>query len=508
MFSPSLSDNSEPQCGAGIQPRLVPAWRRGASLLAIVLVLQMLALIPMLVSNAMDGIRNEFGTDGGGWVTMAFVLVGAAAAPLIGTLADLHGKRRLMLICLALSAFGALLSAAAVGIGMLIVGRGLSGLLVPCLFLSYSLIRDVFPPKTIALAVSVVTTMIGLAAIVAPFLTEWLLDAGSVRAVFWFSAVVLGVLACAVALTTPESPVRLHARGYGVGSVVLGAGLAFGLIGVSRGATHGWATLSTVAFLATGAALIIVWSITATATKDGLIALRIWRRRPVILTATAAGLGYAVAGLYTILLPMLTMIPAMLGLGYGFGADAKGAAAFHVPLGAMTVVGGLLVGLLVGRFKVEPRLTAVAGLATVTLGCALSAPYHHSETVLMSVAGLVGLGVGLTYASTPNLLIAALPPQLQATGAALTGIFQSVVPAIAPIVVFAVLNGSHAAELSPAITAMLNGQILYTDTGITVAFLIAAAIAFLGVITALFLPRTGEQIDIDSVLPRDSGALR
>ncbi|MFI5718121.1 hypothetical protein [Nocardia sp. NPDC051750] len=74
------------------------------------------------------------------------------------------------------------------------------------------------------------------------------------------------------------------------------------------------------------------------------------------------------------------------------------------------------------------------------------------------------------------------------------------IPAIGPIIVFAVLNGSYAAEFPPAIAAMLNGQVLYTDTGITVGFLIAAAVAFLGVLAVLFLPCTGEQIEIDAIL--------
>ncbi|MEV0856376.1 MFS transporter [Nocardia fluminea] len=500
MFSHTLSDDAEPRSGIHGEPsRPGWTWRYAVSLATIVLVLELLAISPLMVSIAMPAIETHFDTDGGGWVMMSFVLVGAATAPLIGKLADLHGKRRMLLICIVLSAFGSILSAIATGIAMLIVGRGVSGLLVACLFLSYSLIRDVFPPRTIALAVSIVTTMIGLATIVTPFLTEWLLDAYGFRGVFWFSSIVLGVLAVAVALTTAESSVRLHARVHGVGAVVLGAGVASGLIGVSRGPAHGWSAASTLAFLGAGAALVIIWSTTATATEDALIDMRVWRRHPVILTAAAAGFGCAVAGLFTMLLPMLTMVPAMLGLGYGFGVDAKGVNVFQAPLGVMTVVGGLIVGGLVGRGAVKPRLTAVVGMAVVTVGCALTAYYHHSEPGLMVLAGLVGLGVGLTYASTPNLLIAAVPPQLQATAAALIGVFQAVVPAVVPIVVFAVMNGSHAAELPPLITKMLNGAVVYTDSGFTVGFLIAAALAFLGLVTTLLLPRTIEQISVDSI---------
>ena len=86
--------------------------------------------------------------------------------------------------------------------------------------------------------------------------------------------------------------------------------------------------------------------VSAATMKEPLIDLKVLRRRPVILTATAAGFIYGVSGLYTMLLPMMVMTPAIMGLGYGFGVDAEGFAVFQAPIGAMTVVGGLIVGVL------------------------------------------------------------------------------------------------------------------------------------------------------------------
>ncbi|MFD6354231.1 MFS transporter [Nocardia tengchongensis] len=508
MSSYALSDGAEPHSDPpGAQPLRAPSgwtWRSALSLATIVLVLETVAIHPLLVTSAMPAIKSHFDLTGSGWILTSFVLVGAAAAPLAGKLADLHGKRRMLLICMALGACGSLVSAAATGVWVLVLGRSLSGLLVPCLFLGYSLIRDIFPPKTIALAVSISATATSLAVVAATHVTEWLVDAQGFRAVFWVTAIVLGVLAIALTLTTPESPVRLDIRVRGIGAVIVGAALASALIGVSRGPVHGWSAASTLVFLAIAAALFALWLITAKTTEDALIDRRLWRRRPVVLTAVTAGLGYAVVGTYTMLLPMLTMVPAMLGLGYGFGVDAKGVSTFQAPLAVMTIIGGLVVGALVGRGAVEPRLTAMAGMVATTAGCALTAYSHHSEHRLMVFAAVVGLGVGLTYASIPNLLIEAVPAQVQASAAALVGVFQGVIPAIVPIVVFATLDGGYQAELPPMITKMLNGAIVYSDDGFKVGFLIAAAVALLGVLTTLLLPRAVEEADLDSIIPTGS----
>ncbi|GAA4802356.1 MFS transporter [Tomitella cavernea] len=99
-------------------------------------------------------------------------------------------------------------------------------MLVPCLFLSYSLIRDVFPSKTVPLAVSIATAGMGLISIAAPFLTGWLIDDFGWRSIFWFFTVTLVVLGVLILVGTPESAVRLRSRIDFIGAILLGAGIA------------------------------------------------------------------------------------------------------------------------------------------------------------------------------------------------------------------------------------------------------------------------------------------
>ncbi|WP_407671211.1 MFS transporter [Nocardia stercoris] len=465
-------------------PRLI------LSLASIVLVLEMLAISYMMISMALPSIVVHYRTTQGAWLLSAFLLVGAMTAPLIGKLADLYGKRKLLLACIAVAAIGSLVSAVAGSYAVLIAGRALTGFLVPCLFLSYSLIRDVFPAKTVALAVSIATSGMGLIAIPAPFITGWLIDHHGFRSIFWFFVIGLAVLGVMIAATTDESPVRLRSRLDFVGAVLLGAGIAGILVGVSFGPTWGWKADSTLSYLLGGITLVIAWLVTAGMLEQPLIDLKVLRTRSVAFTAAAAGCIYGVSGLYTVLLPMLAMTPAIMGLGYGFGVTAEGFAIFQAPIGAATVAGGLVVGVLVGR-KVRPRPLLAIGAVSAALGCGLTAFSHDSKVPLMVFAGLVGLGMGMGYAAVPNLLIEAVPPQLQASTASIVGVFQSVFPAVLPVIAFTVLNNSYAAPIPPAMT---QGVVFYTDKGFQVAFLIAAAAALACLLAALALPRRIEQV--------------
>lgn len=110
--------------------------------------------------------------------------------------------------------------------------------------------------------------------------------------------------------------------------------------------------------------------------------------------------------------------------------------------------------------------------------------FEHSSVVGVAAFGaLVGLGAGMGYAATPNLLIAAVPPQIQATAGAIASTSGNLLPAILPVIVFAVLNGWF-------VGAVVDGETLYTDAGITVAFSICGLVALASALVALMLRHT------------------
>jgi len=470
---------------AGWSPRLV------CSLVSIVLILELLTLSYVMAATALPQIAATFQTTQVGWVMAAFLLGGAVLSPPLGRLADAFGKRRVLLAVLGLALIGSVMSAVATSYGVFIAGRALQGLLSACMFLSYSLMRDVYPRKALAISVSVATAGMGLIAVPAPWLTGWLLDGWGYKSVFWSFAIAIGVLALVLRLSTDESSLRVRASADVPGALLLGAGLAGVLVGVSFAPVWGWSDSQTLTAIILGAVLIAVWIGYSLSRREPMIDVRFLARRPVILTALAGGLTMGASSVFTQLLPILSMVPSEAQLGYGFGLDATGFAKIQAPLGAAAVVSGIVVGILVGRGR-APKNLMVVGQAIMVGGAAGLALAHTTQGIVMTWAGVEGLGYGLAAAAIPNLVICAVPASRQGAMSSMAQVFQGGLAAVLGVVAFTILN-SHVAMAG-------QGFLLYSDSGMSKGFLLAAAASVVGVLCALALPRglNSEELDARS----------
>ncbi|WP_280490040.1 MFS transporter [Nocardia carnea] len=477
------SPGDSPDRIGGWTPRLV------FSLISMVLLLEILAVSYSMVGMAIPAISEHFGTTQGAWMITAFLLVGAVTGPILGKLADVYGKRKVLLLTVAVAAVGTLIAALAPNYAILVFGRCLSGALASAVFLSYSLIRDTFPQRAVPLAVSICTSGMGLISIVAPFLGGWLLDSFGFRSMFWFFTITLVLCCTMIFISTPESAVRLRSAVDYLGAVLLGAGIACILVAISFGPDWGWTNGSTLAVLIVGIALIIGWIISATKVVDPLIDLDVLRRRPVFLTAIASGFTYGGSALLTTLLPMLVMTPVALGLGYGFGISAKEVAIFQAPNSIAVVLAGMVAGTVIGR-GVRPRAVLAVGMVVLAVGFLLISAIHDNYALMLVFMGVAGLGIGMGYSSIPNIVIETVPPQLQATTSSVVNSMQSIISSVLTLVAFTVMNNSF---LAPSATGSGHGAV-YTDTGFQVAFLIGAVGAGLGCVAALLLPRRIERV--------------
>ena len=87
------------------------------------------------------------------WVLTAYLLSASVCTPILGRIGDMYGKRRVMVLVLALLAAGSVLAAVATSISVMIIARtvqGVGGGLIP---LAFGIIRDEFPREKVPGAV-------------------------------------------------------------------------------------------------------------------------------------------------------------------------------------------------------------------------------------------------------------------------------------------------------------------------------------------------------------------
>ena len=103
--------------------------RRRAVLIALVMVTALAAFEGTVVSTAMPTIIAEVrGLPLYSWVFSVYLLGSTITMPIYGRLADIHGRRRTMLVAIALFLLGASSCALARTMPQLIVARGVQGL--------------------------------------------------------------------------------------------------------------------------------------------------------------------------------------------------------------------------------------------------------------------------------------------------------------------------------------------------------------------------------------------
>lgn len=163
---------------------------------------------------AMPAIRRELGADVSQMhATMAVYLIGLAVGQLIyGPLSDAYGRKRPLLLGLAVYIAASVGCAMAISAQALIALRGLQALGACAGTVTIrAMIRDRHEPRDVARALSMLTAVMGVAPIVAPLLGSAVLAAFGWRAIFASLVLWAALMLMAVAWRLPET--RLGAPG-------------------------------------------------------------------------------------------------------------------------------------------------------------------------------------------------------------------------------------------------------------------------------------------------------
>jgi MFS family permease len=454
------------------------------SLVSLLMAVEALSIGYSMISIGLPQIISHFNTDQGGWLLTSYLLAGTVAAALLGKLADLHGKRRVLLLTLLVSGIGAMICAVAPTFEIMILGRAIQGVVVATLFLGYSLIRDVYPRRIIPFAASVSTTGVGAISIVIPIVVGWLLFNFGFRGMFWFDVVWTFTCALLIWATTPESPLRRQARVDFLGAALLGGGVASLLMLVSMGRNWGWASATPWLFGAAGVVLLIGYGFHARRASDPIVNLRLFRRKPLMLAAVVAAIS-AIGAITQAVLPLLAMTPREVGGTYGLGMTPLEFAWIETPRGLASVLAGMVVGVVVTRYG-RTRHAVIVGMALWAVGTLYLAFRNDTFADVEIAVLIVGMAHGTLFAVVPNLVIAATPPGDQGSTAGAVQVSQAGFGSTLPVILFAIM--------APHAVSRPGAGVVYLETGIQYGLFLVAGIALTGIILTLTVFRTTPDI--------------
>ena len=451
--------------------------RRGFALALLSAAQFMVVLDFSIVNIALPSIQRDLGlsTPDLQWIVTAYSLTFGGFLLLGGRMSDLYGRRRLLLIGLAVFSLASLAGGLSPSGLFLIASRAVQGLgaalVAPT---SISLVTTTFaegPERNKAFGVIGALASAGFAA---GAILGGLLTAGPGWRWVMFVNVPIGIAAFILTpILIDESRAQLKDRRLDIlGAVTVTAGLIALVYALTQGNMVGWLTLQTLGLVVIAVVLLVTFVIIELRSPFPLVRLGIFRIR----TVTGANLVTLIGpGVFGSIVFILTLY---LQKVLGYSALLTGLA--FLPLAGMVLVTSNIASRLVARLGVKPFL--VGGMIVLVIGILLLtglSPHGTFVGTLLPGTLVVALGMGPIFATMVIAATAGVSNDEQGLASGLFNTTLQVGSGLCLAIVSAVAT-ARAASFGA------NGGLAALTDGFRYALYVCAAFAILGIFAAFF----------------------
>jgi EmrB/QacA subfamily drug resistance transporter len=376
----------------------LPTRQRRLTLAGMMLGLSVAAFDQMILATASTAISADLGGLAQlPWIFSAYLLSSSCTMPLWGRLGDLHGRRRVFQIAIALFIGASLLSGASPSMEFLVVARVLQGIGGGGLMtLPNAIVADLVAPRQRTSYYALNTGVWAVAGLLGPLVGGLLTDAVSWRVIFFINAPIglLAIALVALGYRVPHRPVQ-HAVDYVGAALLAGSVGALLLLSSRAGGESGIGTpgLLLIGGMLLGATLFVVHE----------------RRTPEplapfsVLSVPTVRVGMTMCILYGLAnFAVAIFVPLFAITVAGTSATEAGLRLMPVPVGLL--VGNLIVGRLIergGSYRLYPAVGLALHAVALVLFTTLEPETPRASALLY--AFMAGVGSGgvtpvLTYA--------------------------------------------------------------------------------------------------------------
>ena len=448
------------------------------------------------------------------WFSSGYFLVLAAAMLPAGLLGDRYGRKKVLLVSLALFAVGSAACAYSTSVVEFMAARVLGGLAVAGLIvMALSVLTVLYSKEERPQAVGIISAATFVAFPIGPILGGWLLTNYWWGGVFLINVPVVVVALVAVVALVPESRASEHPGLDLVGVAASAAGLVILTYGLIKAGQDGWGNAYAVVMMVGGVALLV-----------GFFAWERWLTRQPggqpLIDLTLFGSASFTWGVILAMFPILAMLGILFTMpqySQGvLGTNAMGSGLRLLPLVAGLMVGAVPAAKVVHR--VGAKITVAAGFGLLAVGLFLGSTMSVGSSGLFVAAWLAvaGLGTGLAMATAMSAALVELSEEKSGVG---SGVMQAVNKTGGPLgiaILGSVLSARYLARLDlvgipksadaavrqsvfagVAVAQKLHSPALLISVhrafvgGMDLALLVSAGIALAGVVLAVvFLPQS------------------
>lgn len=429
------------------------------------------------------------------WIITSTLLAGAVCTPIMGRLADLYGKKLMLLVAISAFVAGSVACALAANLGVMVFGRTLQGVASGMVPLGISILHEVLPREMAGAAIALMSSSMGIggalglpiAAAVAQF-ADW-------RILFWGVGIAALMVGAAMAVVIRLRPQARSGASFDVaGAIGLGIGLVALLLGVSKGGEWGWASPLTLGSFGVAVAVLGVWGWYELRVQHPLVSLRTAVIPTVLFTNLASIMFGFVMYAMNLVVPQVMQLP--VALGYGLGQPMVIMGLWMMPLGiGMMAVSKM--GAEISRTR-GPRITLMLAGIVIAVGYSIITivlatignrePGEASTTLVFSTillmtlgSAISGCGIGFAFGAMPALIMGSVPASEVAAANGFNALMRS-------------LGTTSAAAIVGVILASMmheaGGMLVPTLGGFIVSLAVAVGAALAGTGLAAAIPRS------------------
>src|SRR5690625_673377 len=207
--------------------------------------LQMTLLVPALPE--IPRLLGVSATDAS-WLVTVTLLTSTVGTPIISRMADMYGRRRLMLISLCLLLTGSFIAAISLHYPLVLIGRSLQGFASSIIPIGVSLMRELLSPHRAAGGIALMSGTMGIGSATGLPLSGVLTSLGGLGAIFWASAVASSIFLILTIFIIPSRGSRTGGTFDGVGTVLFTVSLTALLLLISKGGEWGLSSPTLISF--------------------------------------------------------------------------------------------------------------------------------------------------------------------------------------------------------------------------------------------------------------------
>ncbi|MDJ0392584.1 MDR family MFS transporter [Rhodococcus sp. G-MC3] len=373
---------------------------RGPVLIALMLSTSLVALDSTIIATAVLSIVGDLGGFSQfPWLFSIYLLAQAVSVPIYGKLADLFGRKKIMLWGIGVFLIGSILCGLAWSMPALIAFRAIQGLGAGAVQpMSITIAGDIYTLRERAKVQGYLASVWAISSVLGPALGGIFSEFLSWRWIFFVNIPLCGLAAWMLIRRFHEGEMtRRKPKIDYLGAGLLTVGAAAILLALLEGGqSWSWFSAISMSIFALGIASLALFAWQQTRAEEPILPLWVFTRRVLVVSSTVSLLVGA------IVLGLTSYVPTFVQGVLGTGAIVAGFSLATLTMG--WPIAASMSGRVYLRFGF--RATATTGAAITVVGTAM-ATLITADSQIWQVAAMcfvVGLGMGL--AASPTLIAA------------------------------------------------------------------------------------------------------